>query len=52
VCLCCLSVFVTLSQLDRRIIRLDMPQQGKGADQDESCAADQVSLRQNHLKPK
>ncbi len=38
--------------LDRRIIRLGMPQEGKAADQDESCAAAQVSVHQNHLKPK
>ncbi len=38
--------------LDRRIIRLGMPQQGKAADQDESCGAAQGSVRQNHLKPK
>jgi hypothetical protein len=38
--------------LDRRIIRLGMPQQGKAADQDENCGAAQVSVRQNHLKPK
>ncbi len=31
--------------LDRRIIRLGMPQQGKAADQDENCGAAQGSVR-------
>ncbi len=38
--------------LDRRIIRLGMPEQGKAAHQHENCDAAQGSLRQNHLKPK
>ncbi len=38
--------------LDRRIIRLGMPEQGKGADQDKNRGAAPVSVRQNHLKPK
>ncbi len=31
--------------LDRRIIRLGMPEQGKAADQDENCGAAQNSVR-------
>ena len=38
--------------LDRRVIRLGMPEQDKGADQDKNHGAAQVSVRQNHLKPK
>ena len=38
--------------LDRCIVRLGIPEQANGADQDESCGADQVSVPQNHLRPK
>ncbi len=38
--------------LDRCIIRLDMPENGKTTGQGDHRDAAQVSLRQNHLKPK
>jgi len=37
---------------DRRIIWLGMPHKDKCADQDQNRATAQVSIHQNHLKPK
>jgi hypothetical protein len=38
--------------LDRGIIRLDMPENGNTTGQGDHRGAAQVSVRQNHLKPK